>query len=145
MSGFREPAPSAGAELLSAGVLVVGAGLIGTSVALALRRHDVPVHVSDRDPVQEGLAVELGAGRAGLRDGDPALVVVAVPATAVALVVQGLSSRYLTCSFTDVASVKTQVQVDIEALGPSAARFVGGHPMAGRERSGAAVADPELF
>ena len=42
--------------------LVVGTGLIGTSVALALRRHDVVVHLADRDPAAARQAAELGAG-----------------------------------------------------------------------------------
>ncbi|HEX7188102.1 MAG TPA: 3-hydroxyacyl-CoA dehydrogenase NAD-binding domain-containing protein, partial [Actinomycetes bacterium] len=44
--------------------LVVGTGLIGTSVALALRRHGVEVHLTDRDPVAVRRATELGAGTA---------------------------------------------------------------------------------
>ncbi|MGH8970108.1 MAG: prephenate dehydrogenase, partial [Actinomycetes bacterium] len=42
--------------------LVVGTGLIGTSVALALRRGGVTVHLTDRDPVATRRAADLGAG-----------------------------------------------------------------------------------
>ena len=67
MSGLPEP------------VLVVGTGLIGTSLALALRRLDVPVWLADRDPRALGVAVGLGAGDPLPDRGQPGLVVVAVP------------------------------------------------------------------
>ncbi|MGA8245998.1 MAG: FAD-dependent monooxygenase, partial [Nocardioides sp.] len=59
-------------------VLIVGAGLLGTSLGLALRRHDVEVLLVDRSPEHLRTATGLGAGRryAGER---PGLVVVAVP------------------------------------------------------------------
>jgi prephenate dehydrogenase len=130
---------------LAEGVLVVGSGLIGTSVGLALRARGVPVHLLDADPARAALAADLGAGSSGAPESEPALVVVAVPASQVAMVVEGLSRTYLYASFTDVASIKSQVQVDIEATPGLSGRFVGGHPMAGRERSGAAVARGDLF
>lgn len=138
MSG--RPAPE-----LADGVLVVGAGLIGTSVALALSRQGVSVHVVDQDPGRARLAADLGAGIAELPRHEPSLVVAAVPVGQVQVVVSELSRRYLSSTFTDVASVKSHVQAEIESQGDLALRFVGGHPMSGRERSGAAVADPALF
>ncbi len=59
-------------------VLIVGAGLLGTSLGLALRRSDVEVLLTDRHPEHVRTATGLGAGReyAGER---PGLVVVAVP------------------------------------------------------------------
>ena len=50
MSGLPEP------------VLVVGTGLIGTSLALSLRRAGVTVWLEDRDPQSLAVAVDLGAG-----------------------------------------------------------------------------------
>src|SRR5690625_7900939 len=44
-------------------VVVLGAGLIGTSIALALRSHEVDVVLSDPDPATLRMAVDLGAGR----------------------------------------------------------------------------------
>ena len=44
-------------------VVVIGTGLIGTSAALALRRHGVDVWLWDRDPAAAALAADLGAGR----------------------------------------------------------------------------------
>lgn len=130
---------------LADGVLVVGAGLIGTSMALALRRAGVSVWLSDKDWTQAALAADLGGGTAGTPEKEPALVAVAVPVPSVSTVIQELARTYINSSFTDVGSVKSHVQVEIERVSNLSTRFVGGHPMAGRERSGAAVADPDLF
>ena len=106
----------------------------------------VPVHLVDTDEGRARLAADLGAGVAGLPESDPALVVVAVPPHQVAAVIEGYSRTYLDSTFTDVASVASIPQRDIEGLGSLvAARFVGGHPMSGRERSGPAAARPDLF
>jgi prephenate dehydrogenase len=138
------PLPPAASSLRS--VLIVGAGLIGTSAGLALVAGGVDVHLVDADEGRARLAADLGAGHAGLPDREPELVVAAVPPAAVALVIATYSRSYLQSTFTDVASVASIPQRDIESLGGSIAqRYVGGHPMAGRERSGPAAARPDLF
>jgi prephenate dehydrogenase len=127
-------------------VLIVGAGLIGTSAGLALAAAGVDVHLFDGDERRALLAADLGAGRAGLPDEEPDLVVAAVPPASVAVVIEAFARTYLHSTFTDVASVASIPQRDIESLGASVARrYVGGHPMAGRERSGPAAARPDLF
>ena len=61
-------------------VLVVGAGLLGTSIGLALRRRGVDVSVADLSPENVRIATGLGAANVGPDSGDePVLVVVAVP------------------------------------------------------------------
>ena len=79
-------------------VLVVGVGLIGVSVALALRAYGVQVWLDDSDHQAVELAVALGAGVAlppeGLSE-EPELVVVAVPPTAIGPVIQALTRTYL--------------------------------------------------
>ena len=60
-------------------VLVVGTGLLGTSLALALQRHDVEVLLSDRNPEHVRTATGLGAGTE--YDGRPVGLVVVVPLT----------------------------------------------------------------
>ncbi len=126
-------------------VLVVGTGLIGTSVGLALRARGVAVYLSDRDPAAAALAQDLGAGLVQEPTGEPELVVLAIPPAAVPLVLLGAERLYLQATFTDLASVKSEPQREIEALGCDASRFVGGHPLAGRERSGAGAARADLF
>jgi prephenate dehydrogenase len=127
-------------------VLVVGAGLLGTSVGLALRGAGVEVWLTDADPRAEALAADLGAGSAGRPQVDPDVVVVAVPPQHLAAVTIEQFRLYPQAIFTDVGSVKTHLQVEIESFAVElASRFVGGHPMAGRERSGARAARGDLF
>lgn len=126
-------------------VLIAGTGLIGTSVALALRGagHEVLLHDRSGEHLDE--AVRLGAGRRVAPEDVPDVVVVAVPPTQVRSVISGLGSTYLNATFTDVSSVKTQPVHDVETIEGLRGRFVGGHPMAGRETSGPVGARSDLF
>jgi prephenate dehydrogenase len=127
-------------------IVVIGTGLIGTSVALALRERGVAVSLADRDPASVRLAAELGAGEP-LRDGDePAdVAVLAVPPAAVAATLLDAQKRGLARVYTDVASVKARPLREAAELGCDLACFVAGHPLAGRERSGPAAARADLF
>lgn len=126
---------------------VVGTGLIGTSVALALRERGTEVLLSDRDPAVLALAVELGAGTA-LSD-DPVepvdVAVLAVPPAAVGRTLLEVQKRGLARFYTDVASVKARPVMDAVDLGCELRSYVPGHPLAGRERSGPAAARADLF
>lgn len=131
---------------------VVGTGLIGTSVALAARGAGVDVVLHDVDPQVARRAADLGAGRlAGTGWGQPAhpddvadLVLVACPPGLTAQVLLEAQQQGLGTTYTDVASVKAQPLARIEAAG-GADSYVGGHPMAGRERSGPGAARGDLF
>ncbi|MBU6243598.1 MAG: prephenate dehydrogenase [Actinomycetales bacterium] len=142
-------------------VLVVGTGLIGTSIALSLRRAGVEVLLDDVDPAALRTAVEMGAGRAldstqqpahtepGARSTaglpQPMIVLVAVPPLAAAEAVARACERYPDATITDVSSVKAPVLEAAAQRGADMARVVGGHPMAGREVSGAAGARADLL
>lgn len=126
-------------------VLVVGTGLMGTSVALALTRSGVSVFLADRDPTAAARAADLAAGRAELPRDEPDLVVLAVPPVAFGPVLQAYSSLYLNSTYTDLLSVKAQPLLEAETSCSNPTRFVGGHPLAGRERSGAGAARADLF
>ena len=131
--------------LIRGSVLVIGAGLIGTSVALSLRRAGVDVLIEDVDPDHLAVAADAGAGRP-LAAGDvPGIVVVAVPPRHAADVLADASRRFPSATLTDVTSVKSRVVADALALGADGARLVGGHPMAGREVSGPAGARGDLL
>jgi prephenate dehydrogenase len=124
---------------------VVGTGLIGTSVALALTARGVTTYLIDRDGSAARTAAALGAGTAGV-PGDPVdLAVLAVPPGSVAAVLEEHQKSGLASAYTDVASVKSPVLADIEARACDLASFVGGHPMAGRERSGPLAGLADLF
>ncbi len=137
-------APQDGA-LISGSVLVIGTGLIGTSVALSLRRAGVDVLLSDVDDANLSIAVAAGAGRTLADEDAPSIVVVAVPPRHAADVLATASSRFPGATLTDVTSVKGRVMSDAMARGADAERLVGGHPMAGREVSGAAGARSDLL
>lgn len=132
-------------------VLVVGAGLMGTSVGLALRRHGVRVWLSDATDRHGSLAESIGAGdwSSGPDDTsiDPQLVVVAVPPAVAGEVVAKALGQFPDAVVTDLASVKGPVVASVTALtDPSQrARYVPGHPMAGSERSGPLAARGTLF
>jgi prephenate dehydrogenase len=128
---------------------VVGTGLIGTSIALALRERGAEVLLSDTDPAAARLAAELGAGQVlkpGSMPAEPAdIAVLAVPPGAVAGALAGAQCQRLATCYTDVASVKELPLRQARAAGCDLTSFVPGHPMSGRERSGPAAARANLF
>jgi prephenate dehydrogenase len=130
---------------LSGTVRVVGTGLVGTSVALALRGLDVEVVLADPSPSAVALARDLGAGRLAAADDVVDLVVVAAPPDVVADVVAAELAQHPAAVVTDVASVKSLPLQRLRELGADLSRYVGGHPLAGRERSGAVAARADLF
>lgn len=122
---------------------VIGCGLIGTSVALALRAQGLDVFLEDADPAVAEAAAARGAGTVGTAAAPIAVVVAVPPAAAARTVVQALE-RWPRAVVTDVASVKSAI-VAAAAAHPEGHRFVGGHPMAGSERSGPGAASAQLF
>lgn len=126
-------------------VLIMGTGLIGTSIAMSLTRAGVEVFLDDVDLGHVTAAVGMGAGSA-LRPGQvPSLVVVAVPPAHAARVIADACTRFPEATITDVTSVKLPVLAEAIALGADEVRLVGGHPMAGREVSGPTGARADLL
>lgn len=127
-------------------VRVVGTGLLGASVGLALTRLGVDVRLADPSRTAVVLARDVGAGTpAAPSDPEPQLVVVAAPPDVTADVVLAELAAHPGAVVTDVASVKGYVLRELRAAGADLTRYVGSHPMAGRERSGPAAAVPDLF
>ncbi|MER5883779.1 prephenate dehydrogenase [Streptomyces sp. NPDC001941] len=124
---------------------VVGAGLIGTSVALALSSRGVTVYLSDREPMAALTASALGAGHAEDPPGPVDVAVLAVPPADIAATLAAVQSRGLAHAYTDVASVKARALAEIEESGCDTGSYLGGHPMAGGERSGPLAARADLF
>lgn len=137
---------------------IVGTGLIGASVGLALRAQGFAGEIAgwDRDPKQLQIAVDRGAINAAA--GNSHAAIEAAKASDVVL----LSGPVLTILdwmerlapvlspqqlVTDVGSVKVAIAERAQLLfgGPGQAGFLPGHPMAGKEVSGAAHAEPTLF
>ncbi len=116
--------------------LVVGAGLMGGSVALALRANGWTVLGADRNVAATARGVELGAFDDIVdidADGPPIAVdvtFVAVPVLSVGEIVARAIER-TTGLVTDLGSVKWPVTEAVKDV-----RFIGGHPMAGSEQDG---------
>lgn len=129
-------------------VAVAGVGLIGGSIGLALRARvpDAEVVGYDSAPavleaaVERG-AVERGAGVLGEALAGAAACFLCAPVTALAdLLPEALDAAPEDCVVTDVGSTKRLI-----AGATDDQRFVGGHPVAGGERSGLAAARADLF
>ena len=138
------------ADVLRGPVLVVGAGLLGTSVGLALSARGVRVLLDDLDAQHLRTATGLGAGDPVREHPEQAasaqLVVVAVPPDHVGdAVVRALRSTRSVV--TDVGSVKSAPlrEVAEQVVADDLQRYVGSHPMAGSERSGPLAASASLF
>lgn len=118
---------------------VVGTGLIGGSIGLALRRAGWHVTGQDADEQAAATALAMGAVDAVGPDPDAQVTFVATPVRAVA----DAARRALAETggiVTDVGSVKASI---VASVGDP--RFLGGHPMAGSEQEGVEGADPDLF
>lgn len=151
-AGSGAGSPTEGGAGATRRVRVVGTGLIGTSIGLALMRTGVDVTLADPSPTAAALARDLGAGRLAQAGDRPDLVVVAAPPDVAAGVVVQELTAWPRAVVTDVASVKAAVLTGcvrrVESAGLDAgllARYVGSHPMAGRERRGAVAAQDDLF
>jgi prephenate dehydrogenase len=124
-------------------VRIVGSGMIGTSIGLALVRLGVVVELVDADPDSALMAERIGAG-SRLVELEPQLVVVAVPPDHVGAVVAEQLEQ-TTAVVTDAASVKSKPLADAAELTGDLSRYVGSHPMAGSERSGPLAGRADLF
>jgi prephenate dehydrogenase len=130
-------------------VLVQGTGLIGTSVALALRDKGTEVWLSDADPATARLAADLGAGTVipDLRDakGIADVALLAMPPAVVGRQLAHAQDCAVADVYTDVASVKVLPARHARELGCDLETYVPAHPLAGRERHGPAAAQADLF
>ena len=133
---------------------LVGVGLIGGSLALALRRAGAVTRVvgfdRDRGALEQGAAlgvIDTAADSVSEAVKGADLVVIAVPVRAIGPVLHDVAlSLEANAVVTDVGSTKEDVvRVAREELRERFARFVPGHPIAGREVSGVESALPELF
>lgn len=130
---------------LTGPVRVVGVGLLGASIGLGLRAKGIDVILADASPTHLAIAVDYGAGRPAEPGDRPQLVVVCVPPDVTADVVAAELDAFPEAIVTDVASVKLAVYDDLKARGADLSRYIGTHPMAGRERGGPMSGRADLF
>jgi prephenate dehydrogenase len=121
---------------------VVGLGLIGSSVALALGEAGWTVTGVDVDPAVVEMALASGVITGSEVSEDHDLVIVATPARVVTETANAILARVSNKKLivTDVAGVKSAIVAEVEDP-----RFLGGHPMAGSELRGLAGARADLF
>lgn len=118
---------------------IIGTGLVGGSIGLALRGNGWHVTGVDLDPVRQARAMELGVIDAVGVDPEASITFVAAPVRSI----PGEVRRALAETsgvVTDVGSVKASVVAEV-----ADGRFVGGHPMAGSEQLGVEGASADLF
>lgn len=127
-------------------VHVIGTGLLGTSIGLALAKHGIEVWLTDTNHEHVRTAAGLGAGTPKSTDQKAQLTVVAVPPDHIAdVVVEALAEGGVV---TDVGSVKGLPLAEIADRVEDESqleRYVGSHPMAGSERSGPLAGNATLF
>ncbi|WP_022872904.1 prephenate dehydrogenase [Nesterenkonia alba] len=131
-------------------VLIRGTGLLGASIGLGLRAAGSEVWLSDPSPTAARIAEDIGAGTIwdpAAHQAQPGLVVVAAPPEAVPGEVSAMLAQFADAVVVDVASIKNAVLERLKEhdAGADLSRYVGTHPMAGRERSGPVAARGELF
>ncbi len=127
-------------------VKIVGSGLIGTSIGLALSQKDVDVLMVDSNPAAASLSQSLvNVGKTFETDHFFDLVIIAVPPSSFESAIKIESSLNPLSTFVDILSIKTKPQLEVDAIDGLPERFVGTHPMAGREVSGAQSARGDLF
>lgn len=129
---------------------IVGLGLIGGSLGGALRRSGAFVRGLDVSPSRaeaaaaRGLVDDLAGSLSGLA-AEADVVVLAVPVLRILDLLPRVDLFAASSAVVmDVGSVKQPVVRLMEML-PGATRLIGGHPLAGKERSGPEHADPDLF
>lgn len=126
-------------------VRIVGAGLIGTSIALALRSAGTKVTLVDADPRSEKLARDLMGSQSEIPAGFEDLCIVATPPFSIAKVINAELKRNPDLMVMDISSIKSKPVLDIRETALPIGRFAPTHPMAGREVHGPQSARGDLF
>ncbi|AQP47116.1 prephenate dehydrogenase [Tessaracoccus aquimaris] len=127
-------------------VLILGAGLVGSSLGLALTRAGYDVVLWDIASSHALVAAGLGAGRVSDEStDDPDVVVVATPPDVIPELVAEVLGKFPDAVITDVGSVKAPILRAIDRLAPEHRRYVGSHPMAGSQFTGPLTASGDLF
>jgi|TARA_B100000809_G_scaffold249334_1_gene280579 prephenate dehydrogenase len=134
-------------------IAIVGTGLIGTSLALAIKSSNLQVEIvgTDYDSTARSGAQKSGAFKkvearlsSAIRGAD--VVVFATPIMAMREMMESAAHDFQEgCVVTDVGSSKKAVMQWAEEVLPKHVSFVGGHPMAGKELSGPQHADGDMF
>ncbi|MFD4259388.1 prephenate dehydrogenase/arogenate dehydrogenase family protein [Streptomyces sp. NPDC058534] len=112
-------------------VVIVGAGVIGRSVGLALRRHGVTTYLDDADPEAALAGERCGAGFAARPPRQADIAVLAVPPDQVAPVLAEHQKLGTARCYTDVSGVKVRLHREVRAYGCDLTSLVSGAPVVG--------------
>ena len=123
-------------------IRVVGAGLIGTSIGLKMKSLGCKVEIIDTDTNSMKLAQDLVKSE---KLSEPELIIIAVSVDANAKVVIEQLNANPNSIVCDLASVKSDLLLQVEKLSAHPENFVSLHPMAGREVNGAENSRADLF
>jgi prephenate dehydrogenase len=132
-------------------ITIIGVGLIGGSLGLALKAAGHDVTGVDSDQGSLDIAVGRGSIDRGMTDlaagtAEADVVFLCTPVLQIPALVARVAPRLKTGAvITDVGSTKKYLGEKITRLLPPGVHYVGGHPMAGREKSGITAADVNLF
>jgi prephenate dehydrogenase len=134
-------------------ITVLGVGLIGASFALAMKKKGFCLHVSGFGRSRENLEKAMARGIIDSFDTDPAaacrdsdLVLFSTPGGSFLDIARRSSSAFKEGSIvTDAGSVKGNLVSEMEKIMPDGVHFIGGHPIAGSDRSGIESAHEGLF
>ena len=134
-------------------VALLGTGLIGGSIGLALKSLDdvTEIVAYDLDPAVRARAVERGAATMAAESPAEAVaeadvVFVAAPVSVIpGLIVESSASLKTGAVVTDVGSTKSRLVLEVAKSIPDGVSFIGGHPMAGTEEEGIEAADAGLL
>jgi prephenate dehydrogenase len=135
-------------------ITIIGCGLIGGSIALSLKRRRPDCSVAcldlrDRLPAirEAGVSAQIGTMEdIAAHVPDSSIVILAMPVQSVLDTIAQIGPFLRENTIvTDVGSTKKQILAEAPKLLPAGVHFIGGHPMAGSERSGVEAADPLLF
>lgn len=132
---------------------LIGTGLIGGSIGLALREKKMVKIITcyDRDPEAAAEAVALSAADRVVKSAaeavkDADLIILAVPVLSTLDILKEILPEVKDGALiTDVGSTKGSIMATVEKLLPQSVSYIGGHPMAGSEESGIRGADPALL
>lgn len=134
-------------------VSIIGIGLIGGSLGAALKQQsgDYRIIGYNRNVPAVEEALERGfidkvAGSIEEAASEADVVFVAVPVKQIPdFAIRAAKSAKKGTIITDVGSTKANIIVEVEPYVPEGVHFIGGHPMAGSERTGVSAANPSLF
>jgi prephenate dehydrogenase len=134
-------------------ITVIGLGLIGGSLALALKKLDENFVITGYDIENDAMniakyrnIIDIIAGDYIEASENADLIIIATPLSRIIDVIKSIKDNLKKdVIITDVGSAKEKIVKKINSIIPKNAYFIGGHPMAGSENEGVLSARPDLF